>query len=208
MRILRMDQRSPEWFEARKGIPTASSASKILTSTGKPSTSRKAYLNDLIADRLGIGKPPFEPTEAMQHGIDTEEEARDAYAFINGVEVEEVGMCVNDEIGASASPDGLVMVDASPDYGLEIKCVQGNTFIAELLGGKVPAKHLPQIHASMAITELDRWDYCCYVQTMQPIIFTVIANEYTHQMREALKKFSTDLDETYKALTDILEQSS
>lgn len=198
-----MEQRSPEWFAEREvGRPTASDASKILTSTGKPSSSRTAYMNERLADKMGIGKPPFEPTEAMLHGIVTEEEARDAYAFITGANVEEVGMCVCDEIGASASPDGLVMVDGKPVYGLEIKCVQGNTFVAELRANKVPAKHLPQIHASMAVTGLDRWDYCCYVPTKDPIIHTVLRNEYTEQMRDELARFSKEFNEIYEQLTN------
>jgi len=35
MKILTFEQQTPEWFDARRGIPTASNFSKILTTKGE-----------------------------------------------------------------------------------------------------------------------------------------------------------------------------
>ena len=43
MIILECEQRTPEWYAARVGKPTASGFSKIVTSTGERSKSREGY---------------------------------------------------------------------------------------------------------------------------------------------------------------------
>ena len=90
-------QLSDEWFSIRCGIPTASSADKILTPTGKLSAQSETYLNQLLADRAGYGDPPMEPTEWMQRGIDLEPEARSLFEFEMGLTVEQVGFITNEE---------------------------------------------------------------------------------------------------------------
>jgi hypothetical protein len=76
MKTYGFPQRSDEWFAIRCGIPTASSADKILTPTGNLSKQSEPYLNRLLADRAGYGDAPMEPTEWMLRGIELEPEAR------------------------------------------------------------------------------------------------------------------------------------
>lgn len=190
MKVLTMEQRSPEWFAARCGRPTASSAAKILTSTGKKSASWKPYLYELVAERAGHMAPPFEPTDAMLEGIRREQEAQDLYAFEMGVEVENVGMVICEVTGASASPDGLI----NREYGLELKNPKGSTFFAEKDAGKVPSKYVPQIHFSMAVTGFQRWDYMCYLPGQAPLIHHVERDEYTETMRQAIADFCGELE--------------
>jgi hypothetical protein len=65
-------------------------------------------------------------SQAMQHGIDTEAEARIAFELETGMEVQTVGFVEwNEWIGCS--PDGLI-----PDSGLEIKCPQSDTHLRYL----------------------------------------------------------------------------
>ena len=52
MIILDHEQGSEEWLAARLGKPSASSFSKLITQTGKPSSSADGYINELIAERL------------------------------------------------------------------------------------------------------------------------------------------------------------
>ena len=70
MKINHCEQYSDEWWDARKGLPTASVANKIVTPTGKMSSSSRALINELIADSMGLGEPPMEATEWMQRGTD------------------------------------------------------------------------------------------------------------------------------------------
>ena len=54
-------QGASEWAQLRLGIPTASCFDKIITSTGKASTQRNAYMNKLLAEWL-----TGEPTEGYK----------------------------------------------------------------------------------------------------------------------------------------------
>lgn len=196
MRVIHCEQMSEAWFQARMGRPTASNAAKILTSTGKKSAQWKTYLYEIVAERAGHASPAFEPTEAMLEGIRREEESRDAYAFTTGRDVEQVGLVVCDEIGASCSPDGLI-----EGYGgLELKNPKPGTYYAEMDAGKVPTKYIPQIHASLAVTAFDVWDYCVYLTGEPPIVRTVGRDDYTATMRQALADFCGELDETCRRL--------
>jgi len=45
-------QGSEAWLQCRLGVPTASCFGKILTATGKPSSSARAYRRTLVAERV------------------------------------------------------------------------------------------------------------------------------------------------------------
>lgn len=113
-------QESQDWMLARAGKFTASRASDLMakTKTG-PSASRTNLLALLAVERL-TGQPvETYQNAAMQRGIDTEAEARDAYSFSRSVAVDECGFIVYGELpNTGCSPDGLV----GDDGLLEIKC--------------------------------------------------------------------------------------
>ena len=75
--IVDLEQRSPEWFAWRKGGITASNAGALL---GKNPYCSRAKLWRLLTGR----EDPPEMSEAMQHGVDTEDEARAHYAAKTG----------------------------------------------------------------------------------------------------------------------------
>ena len=82
MIILDHEQGSPEWLAARLGKPSASSFSKLITKTGKPSSSADGYIDELIAERITGKSEPFHVTEWMERGTALEPEAREAYELI------------------------------------------------------------------------------------------------------------------------------
>ena len=108
MRINNHTQGSDEWLQSRLGKPTASNFGKLITPTGKPSTSAEGYINDLIAQKITGELPEFYTNEAMARGNELEPAAKAMYEFMHGVEVVEVGLCLHDEFECGASPDGLV----------------------------------------------------------------------------------------------------
>jgi putative phage-type endonuclease len=145
-----MDQGSLEWLNARIGRVTASRVSDVIAKTKSGyGAGRSNYEAQLIAERL-TGRPQESYTNAaMQHGTDTEPQARALYEFQMDVEVVEVGFVPHPTIEMSgASPDGLV----GDDGLLEIKAPQTATHIATLLSGKVPAKYITQMQWQMACT--------------------------------------------------------
>ena len=111
-------QYSPEWWAARVGIPTASNFDKIITSTGKKSSSWKPYSYKKAAE-IETGKIEDTYTSrSMLRGLELEPLARMDYCFITGIDVEEVGIVYPDEKKLwSCSPDGLSLTYKK---GLEI----------------------------------------------------------------------------------------
>jgi putative phage-type endonuclease len=153
-------QGSDEWKALRLGKVTASRVADVVAKTKSGySASRSNYAAQLIAERL-TGTPAESYTNAaMQHGTDTEPEARDAYCFYQGVTVEEVAFVSHPRIGqAGCSPDGLVGEDGL----VEIKCPQTATHLETLLGQSVPAKYETQIQFQMACTGREWCDFVSY----------------------------------------------
>jgi len=116
MRMVNCSQGSPEWLQARLGIPTASEFDKLITPAKweptKGTTSRN-YAIKLLTERI-IGAPlDHVTTAAMQAGHDWEPKARAAYELRAGVDVGICGLCLNDEGTAGASPDFLVGSEGS-----------------------------------------------------------------------------------------------
>jgi putative phage-type endonuclease len=153
-------QGSPEWKALRCGRVTASRVADVVarTKTGY-SASRANYLAQLIAERL-TGTPAESYTNAaMQHGTETEPEARCAYEFYQGAAVEQVAFVSHPKIDqAGASPDGLV----GDDGLVEIKCPNTATHLETLLGQAVPAKYTDQMQFQMACTGRKWCDFVSY----------------------------------------------
>ena len=153
-------QGSDEWKALRLGKVTASRVADIVAKTKSGySTSRANYAAQLIAERL-TGTPAETFTNAaMQHGTETEPEARAAYEFYQGVTVEEVAFIPHPQIDqAGCSPDGLV-----GEAGLvEIKCPNTATHLDTLIGLPVPAKFETQMQFQMACTGRSYCDFVSY----------------------------------------------
>jgi len=160
-----LEQRTDEWFAARIGLVTASRIADVMaqTRTGY-SASRETYMNDLLTERL-TGKPAKSFTNApMQHGIDTEPQARATYELFTGNTVIETGFHLHPTIPqAGASPDGLINDNQEAVSGkatnreykgglLEIKCPQPPAHSAILDKRKIPHKYRLQMQWQLACT--------------------------------------------------------
>jgi len=153
-------QGSDEWKALRLGKVTASRVSDVVAKTKSGySASRANYMAQLIAERLTGTAAESYTNAAMQHGTETEPEARDAYCFYQGITVDEIAFVPHPEIGqAGCSPDGLV----GDDGLVEIKCPQTATHLETLLGQAVPAKYETQIQFQMACTGRKWCDFVSY----------------------------------------------
>lgn len=143
-------QGTDAWFAQRLGKVTASRISDIIakTKTGV-AASRGNYLAQLVAERLTGQTADSFKSGAMQHGTETEPQARMAYEAETGLMVSEVAMIEHPTIAMSgASPDGLVGEDGL----VEIKCPNTSTHIATLLADKAPSGYIPQMQWQMACT--------------------------------------------------------
>jgi putative phage-type endonuclease len=155
-----MEQRTPEWHEARLGRVTASRIGDVMARTKAGyGASRANYMAQLVAERLTGRQAEMFVSAAMLHGTEKEAEARECYSFYCGLPVVEEGFVPHPTIEmAGASPDGLVA-----DEGLvEIKCPNTATHIETLLNGAVPEKYLTQMFWQMACTERRWCDFVSY----------------------------------------------
>ena len=196
MKIHTMPQYSDEWWQVRLGLPTASCADKIVTPTGKLSAQSKGYMYSLIADSLGLGEPPIDPTEWMLRGTELEPEARSFYEFETGSTVDEVGFITNNDGTAGCSPDGLI----GEALGWEVKCRKASTMIGYLINGGLPPYYKPQIHFSMAVTGLKQWTFMAYHPDLAPLIVPVEWDSYTDNVAKAIDQFIKDIAEARTAL--------
>jgi len=178
MRVLNHEQRTDAWYEARIGVPTASSFGRIITSTGKRAASADSYVDELVAEKL-TGQSKFIPVSAaMQYGIDTEPKAREYYEFMYDCKVSEVGLCLHDSIEAGASPDGLI---DGTDGILEIKCPQPHTMVKYWREfnkkERMPIEYVAQVQGQLWITNKKWCDFLCYAENIKPLLIRVERDE-------------------------------
>lgn len=113
-----MEQRSEEWFEARKGLLTASNVGAVLGMA--PYATRADVMRRMVREWHGA-EPEFTGNIATEYGERNEPGAIIEYEMESGDDVRHVGFVVHPEGWAGASPDGLIGDDA----GLEVKCPFG-----------------------------------------------------------------------------------
>ena len=199
MEIIRCEQGSDEWHQARVGIPTASEFSSILTAGRGPAASatRLTYLRKLAGERI-TGQPAESfGGGARRRGSAMEPEARALYEFVTGTKVEQVGLIKN--YGGGYSPDGLI--DA---LGLlEIKSMAPHVLIEWWEAGVMPPEHKPQVQGGLWIAERDWLDFRGYWPAMRPLEVRIERDdEYIDRtLAPAVQVFLDELDELVARLT-------
>jgi putative phage-type endonuclease len=195
MEVIKVEQGSPEWFEARRGIPSASNFSCIITSTGTPSKSSLKYLYKLAGERVsGIIEEGYKNYN-MERGTEMEAEAREAYEMITGNTVEEVGFCFKE--GYGASPDGLVDEDGL----LEIKCPTAAVHVGYVLAGVLPTDYFHQTQGQLLATGRKWVDFFSYYPGIKPLLVRVKRDEpFLKALEKELKIFCKKLDEVVTIL--------
>ena len=165
-----MEQGSDEWLAARLGRPSASMFSKLITTKGKPSTQAGGYINKLAGERLSGESEAFYTNEHMVRGTELEPEAREAYEFISGNDVLEVGFVVDPSFEYGCSPDGLIGTDG----GIEIKCPAATTMMKYYQDSEELVKaYYQQIQGCMWVTKRDWWDAFAYHPKMKHVLVRV-----------------------------------
>lgn len=201
MIVVDCEQLSPEWFQARCGIPSASNFDKIVKANGEPSKQRTKYLYQLASERIKGEKTPTYQSWQMKAGIEIEPKARLFYGLISGVEVQQVGICYQDERKLwSSSPDGLI----GDDGGLEIKVAEPHVQVDRLFNGWSKTEHLQQVMGNLWITGRKWWDLISYSEGLPHIIIRFERDlKFFAKLKVALEDFCKELDEVEKKLREI-----
>lgn len=199
MIICEHPQHSEEWFRARWGIPTASEFDRIITTAGELSKQSKKYLYEIIGQRLvEYQHEESYQSPAMLRGTILEPEARELYKVINNVEVEEVGLCLQDDGLYGASTDGMIPSEGS----LEIKCPNLSTHIEYLIKGDLPTAYFQQIQGQMLVTGFDWVDFMSYYPGVKPFIFRVYRDDqFLNKLHETLIAFDQKVNDFLMKIT-------
>lgn len=214
MRIIDCQQGSAEWFAARMGVPTASNFDRLITKSGKPSTSADDYIAELIDEAVRpLDLREVEEQEAQfrgnrhtDRGHALEPKARNYYRFLTGSIVTECGFVLADDGLAGCSPDSLVDPETLWSGGLEIKAPEGKKHVRWMMDGILPDEHKAQVHGSLIVTGADFWDFLSYCPGYKPFLIRTVPDSYTALLAAELRKFTDKLAATKTQFVEYLPQ--
>lgn len=154
-----MEQRTEEWFAARKGRITASSVGAILGNS--PNGDRDTVMRRMVREWHGA-EQEFTGNIATEYGVANEDGALIEYRMETGNPVEAVGF-VTKEDWAGCSPDGLIGLVG----GLEIKCPFGKRKDAapEFKTLAEQPHYRDQVQFSLWVCERAWWDFYQWAPT-------------------------------------------
>lgn len=200
MIVSNIEQGTPEWFQARAGIPTGSCFGKIVTPLGKASDQRDKYMRHIAGEWL-MGKPDPDGYRSywMDRGNQLEPQARAAYSFERQVDVQIAGFVYQDVLRrCGVSPDGLI----DRNGGLEIKSPTIHVHVENLLRQKMPNQYIPQVQGCMWVCEREWWDFMSYHPDMEPMIVRISRDDaYIKKLSDAIGSFVIDLHEMKEKLS-------
>ena len=191
IKIIDCEQNSPEWYEARRGVPTASEFSTIMASgkSGGESVTRRKYLYKLAGEIVTGELAEGYSNAAMERGHAMEEEARNIYAFMRDAEPIRIGFVRNGRVGAS--PDSFL-----GDTGiLELKTKQPTVLIETLFRDGFPPEHKAQCQGLLWVCEREFIDLAAYWPKMPLYVCRAARDEtYIAAMADAVARFTDELD--------------
>lgn len=182
-------QRTPEWYEIRKTLLTASDVASALDV--KPFASYSGSpRRDLLAKKLE--NRPF-GNIFTAHGQKYEDEACDLMASCLGEKVLPFGLLVHPEHPwLAASPDGITHTGKC----VEIKCPLRRTIVP----GKIPSHYFPQVQVQMQVCGLDATLFVQYkpgalMPDGKPFLDVTVVERDDAWFRDALPKLKAFHDE-------------
>lgn len=219
MIALNLPQRSTEWICARLWRLTGSAMKKNITAAGELSKSEVALENidKLIAGLDAVKVIEANPSiiDGMDdwqlqnflatytgdkfkgnihtlRGNDLEPDAMAALCERVGMQSQDVGMCImGDNLNGvvSCSPDALFLSGCQIISGGEVKAPTLATYYGYVAAGVLPTEYKLQLHASMAICEVDTWHFGAYF-VGRPLFYQCVKREkFTDTLAKSLEAF-------------------
>jgi predicted phage-related endonuclease len=192
----RVEQRTPEWFELRRGCLTASEFGPWLLKSDKTSAkARESAICRILAGIAECWEPKVFETDAMRRGTEMEPEAIAAFEKWSGKKVEDVGFCRSIHGMFGCSPDGLIVGESC---GIEGKVPIPASHIAYRRAGVIPEQYIYQVHGSMAVTGAKAWYFQSWNPGLASLRILVERDDFTYQLKAALVEFSAQVEEAYE----------
>ena len=208
MKIINVEQGSPEWLQARMGVATASEFEKIVTPTGKPSAQAAKYAYKLAVETLlgqiydDQGRPMGDigNLPAVLRGKALEPQAAADYEFETGWKTTKVGLLVTDDGRIGASPDRIIETGNDLKGALELKCPMPATHMAYLIEG-FGKDYEVQVQGQMYVGGFDFVDRVSYLPGAPSVCVR------THRNEAWMKILQTELSKFTELLDRILEKA-
>jgi hypothetical protein len=201
-----MEQRSDEWYAARKGRPTASEFDRLITGSGKLSDRHTTYAAELIAERIFGNRPDRQDISnlpAVRYGIDYEPEAKKTLATtLPGMpEILGGGWMTDDSERFGCSPDGRIETGNRAEL-VEIKCPEVTTHIKSLLFG-LDEKYKAQVQGQLLISGYQCVHFFSYRHDCPPFYARVERDEpFLRALAKILDSFCNLLEVKERQLLD------
>lgn len=223
IQIITCEQGTPEWFEARKGIPTASEFSTVM-SEGRDGSLPAAIMDAMVksgctAEQLAAAVKAARargasPSASRLKYLRTlageiirgtpEEEGYSSAAMERGKVMEaEARDLYAFARGVDPVEVGFVRrgdAGASPDSligedgGLEIKTALAHIQFDRLQKNELPSEHKAQVYGNLWVTERKWWDFVSYSPGLPPLIVRVDRDEeYIAKLAKAVDAFNDEL---------------
>lgn len=179
-------QRTPEWFELRNTMVTASVLDDVIKDNNIKIAKKKA---GVIKDTTNYASIP-----ALKWGTMFEDMATRSYsASRNNIGVHEFGLLTNKDIkNFGASPDGI------NDMGImiEIKC----PYSRQIIDNSIPEKYFLQIQGQLAVCGLNECDYVeCNFGTFEDTgAYIQFVKENPGKEHGVIAEFRNDITGEYK----------
>lgn len=204
MKEITCEQYSPEWWAARRSVPTASEMGRILTPKKmEVGAGAMSYLYELVADTFDPEYPRVKyESAAMRRGKELEPQTRDFYELTTGEKVRQVGFCTTDDGRFGCSPDALVGEDGileAKNYGIA-------SHVEYLLtsNGVLPYEFRGQCHGLLIVTERKWVDWLSHCPGFPPLIIRVVPDDYTKALALALNGFHKKLTEMIERIKELM----
>lgn len=198
-------QGSDEWFQARRGLLTASEMKLIITPTLAIAKNDKtrAHVYELAAQRVTNYTEPSYIGDDMMRGWEDEGKAKAKYAE-HYAPITDVGFITNDEWGFTIgySPDGLV----GDDGLVECKSRRQKFQMETIVNNFVPDEHKIQLQTGLLVTGRKWIDYISYCGGMPMCVIRVYpddevqtaiieaATSFEIKVAEVMAKYNENID--------------
>ena len=184
---------TPEWYDAKLGVPSASNFHKLFTPGGKASKAEttRTYMLQLIAERLlGISSEKEVQVLMMERGKLLESAAARQFRE-NYYDLDEGGFYFNEQLKAGCSPDAIV--SGKPE-AVEIKCPDAHTLIGYHLDG-LGTDYRPQVQGQILVGNYKCVHFYAWHPRCPPFYMCTLPDfEYIEGLRKALATFTTTLE--------------
>lgn len=203
MQIIKVEQNTPEWLEARKAKIMGSKLKDIIVKRG---TEKKIGFYQLIADRLALEAGDEDP---MDRGHRLEEESLKEFTEATGIKLaEEDCIWVSDENpNMGCSPDGYAYEGDKITIAVETKSLSSARHLQAYITKEVPDDYKYQMLQYFIVNpDLKTLYFCFYDPRVTVLPFFYL--EYSREDLEDEIKFVMDyekqvLDEVEKIVNEL-----